>query len=186
MRKLAGTLGVEERSLRVELEKLKSKKSTWEHLAPKTQEAPAGRTADPSYEKVILALMLQDPAWINEFKRALAGYRFQGERTRELYLLLEEQIGNDPNSFSSSQIFNRLRESRLKTFATELLAAEWNEEDRERAFQDCLGKMRQVLVTNSLREIRSRIGRAEEAGDLELVTTLMREYKELLSSSKKN
>ncbi len=184
LKKLAGTLGVEERSLRFELEKLKSKTSVQRRSQISQAQSVPNRAPDPPNEKMMLALILERPDYLNEFKEALPNYQFQGERTRELFQLITDHTAKNPRPFSSSGFINQIRDGHLKTFASELMIMEWNDEAIKRSFRDCLKKIRQVIVSNQLRELQNRIARAEGSGDLGLVTTLIQEYKELLVLSK--
>lgn len=186
LRKMSATLGVEERSLRVELEKLRTKR-----LSQRAGEESPARLAsaalpEPSHEKMVLGCFLQDPSFYSEFKQALPGYQFEGERSRDLFQVLDEYLSGEGGSeWSAVRLLNQIRDERLKAFASELLAAEFPEgETRDKLFFDCLRKMENLMIERSLKEIQSRIHLAEQEGDQGLVTSLMQEYKELMEVSR--
>jgi len=182
LRRLAGTLGVEERSLRVELEKLKRKRS---HPMKQNQVTlPKANTPEPAHEKMLVGFILHYPPYFAEFKKALPQYQFLGTRTKELFQLVAESFLRNVDQFSCTRFISQLRDQRVKAFASELLVHDWEPEDREKGFHDCLLKMQQLVYEQDLRALRGRIGQAEQVGDQSLVAALMQEYKELLACSK--
>ena len=183
LKKLAANLGVDERSLRSELQKLQSKKET-SRETPRTP-PEAKPSTEPIYEKLILALIMHYPPHLDEFRDALPAYQFQGRKTKELFQLLNEYMSKSGEDFSGARFLNRIKDHLLKTFASELLVMEWSGQDRERGFRDCLHKMQQVQIDSRLKELRHQITRAEEVGDQSAVGILMREYQDLLTSSGK-
>ncbi|PIQ86041.1 MAG: DNA primase [Candidatus Omnitrophica bacterium CG11_big_fil_rev_8_21_14_0_20_45_26] len=181
VRRLAGVLGVEERSLRIELDKLKSKqKVSIVRNAPTIKP----KAAEPPYEKLLLSYILHYPPYFAEFKQTLPHYQFQGELSRELFQSIAEALLEDAGHFSGSRFISQLPNSSLQKFVSELLVDEWSEKDREKGFRDCILKMQQVVFNQNLQDLRHRIGDAEQAGNQDLVAALMQEYKELLACSK--
>ena len=79
---------------------------------------------------------------------------------------------------------NRLKEELLKSFVSELLLISWSsEEDRNRVFQDCIQRFRDVEHHAKLKQLRDEIAKAEELGDQNLVLKTMKVYQELLGQN---
>ncbi len=185
LKKLAATLGVEESSLRRELGKLQVRKQSGALLSEeqRKQQEPLLASNEPTHEKIILALILSHPPFYDELRNALPYYEFRGKKTRELFGALSEQIAREPAGFSSRRFLAAIREPALQSFASQLMIMEWGEGEKERAFWDCLSRMKQVLLDVKLEELRKQIGRAEEMGDQESVVPLVEEYRRLLAGS---
>ena len=141
LKRLAVTLGVEENSLRTELNKLKAKQSGF-------KSAPSGvkpwvsiaKKAEPQIEKLFLSLMLHYPPYVRAFQERFSDYSFSGEKTREIFSLFSRLAREyNDSELSTSKLLNRIKEEELKNFASELLITEWGSgEDRERFFQDLI------------------------------------------------
>ncbi len=81
---------------------------------------------------------------------------------------------------------NELKDDRLRVLATELLVSELPEgEALEQVFQDCLAKIKQVLLDKELKEIKHRIQQAERDKNLPLVNQLLQDYQGLLEGSRR-
>lgn len=189
LKRLAVTLGVQEGSLRSELNKLRNKQSTFKspRMETKSTAVPEVKKVDPTVEKLLLSLMLHYPPYIRMFLELFPNYSFSGERTREIFnrfkLMVQEY--NDEMEPSASKLLNRLKEVELKTFASELLIMDWSSgEDREQAFKDLVQTLRTQEHAGRLRALRNQISQAEEAGKQELVLKYMQAYQELLGREK--
>ena len=183
LKKLAITLGVEEGSLRSELNKLKSKQQSSFKSFPKEAKAVAViAKTDPPAEKLLLSLMLHYPPYIRMFLESFPDYSFLGEKTRELFNVFAQMAREfDESKLSASKLLNRIKIEELKTFASELLMREWTSgEDREQAFQDTIRTLKVQERAGRLRAIRNQISQAEEAGNQDLVLKFMKTYQELL------
>ncbi|MBI4387792.1 MAG: DNA primase [Candidatus Omnitrophica bacterium] len=186
LKKLAGSLGVEERSLKIELEKLKAKKVTRSSNALEVSTRSAASSPILPYEKLILTCLLQNPSYLEKLLEALPTYEFENEQAREFFEILRRQISERAELFSSTHLMNELKDDRLKVFATELLVSELPEgEALEQVFQDCLAKIEQVLLDKELKEIKHRIQQAERDKDLPLVNQLLQDYQGLLEGSRR-
>ena len=186
LQRLAVTLGVEEGSLRSELNKLKNKQnstSTYRtESKSKSSAPPQTKKIEPPAEKLLLGLMLHYPTYIRTFLELFPGYSFSGEKTREIFnsfcRMAQEQ---EETQLSASKLLNRLKSEELKTFASELLMMEWGSpDDREQAFQDSIWTLKKQEHETQLRALRQQISKAEEAGDQESVLKYMKAYQELL------
>ena len=76
------------------------------------------------------------------------------------------------------------QDERNEMFVSELSVVEFPDGARDENFRGCLKKMKQVIVSKRLKEIQNQISKAESTGDLDLVTSLIQSYQELLASSK--
>ncbi|OGW86192.1 MAG: DNA primase [Omnitrophica bacterium RIFCSPHIGHO2_02_FULL_46_11] len=185
LKRLAVTLGVEEGSLRSELNKLKNKQSSLHvrqaELKSKSS-TPQTKKVEPAAEKLLLALMIHCPPYIRTFLELFPGYSFLGEKTREIFYSFCRMAQNeDDTKLSASKLLNRLKSEELKTFASELLMIEWtSNDDREQAFQDAIRTLKKQEHEIQLRTLRQQISKAEEAGDQESLLKYMKAYQELL------
>ncbi len=183
LKKLAVTLGVEESSLRFELNKLKSKQSSVKSISKDTKLPVAVKKAEqPPVEKLLLSLMFHFPPYIRMFLEAFPDYSFFGEKTKEIFNLFSQTAREfDETQLSASKLLNRIKDEGLKTFASELLMTEWRSgEDRELAFQDVLRMLKGQERAGRLRALRNQISQAEEAGNQDLLLKYMKTYQELL------
>ncbi len=186
LKRLASSLGVDERSIRQEFSKLQSKGKMMRQGEPAQPAQPAQpkvTTSELAYEKVMLAILLQYPQLLESFRYELPDYEFQGRQSRELFQLLGHQISKNPEQFSSVKFLGQVTDAVLRRFVSELAVSEWSESEAERAFRDCLQKMKHVTKETQLKELRNKISRAEEIRDHKAVDQLMQEYKQLLGSS---
>ena len=185
LKKLALNLGVEEGSLRSELNKLKAKQSGTVKLSVSGEAKPvlmAKKAEQPPVEKLLLSLMVHYPSYIQIFLELFPDYTFLGDKTREVFNLFSQTIReSDETKLSASQLLNRIKDEGLKTFASELLMNEWSSgEDREQAFQDAIHTLKMQERAGRLRTLRNQISQAEEAGNQDLVLQYMKTYQEIL------
>lgn len=186
IKKLAGVLGVEENSLRSELNKLKSKQrpqenSAWQSAPPVSKKVPS-KEKEPLVETLLLGLLLHDPSRVERFSSLFPNYVFAGAMTREVFRLIGETSYQEGKSnFFLSKLMNRTSTEELKAFITRLMVmGDIPAEDREKAFEDCLKKLKSEEHDLALRQMRGQIARAEQIGDQDSVQALMRTYQELL------
>lgn len=185
LKKLAAVLGVEEYSLRSELNKLKSKQKpqgmVTEHLQTPVPQKPQWKEKDPPVETLLLSLLLYDPSRLETFSSLFPDFTFTGAAAREVFHLLKETSAGEKNNFSLSKLMHKANSEELKALITRLtVMGDLSAEDREQAFQDCLRKIKSEERDLILRQMRSQIARAEEMGDQDSVQALMRTYQELL------
>ncbi len=184
LKKLAVTLGVEEGSLRSELNKLKVKQGGVAKLTLREAKPilVAKKTEQPPVEKLLLSLMIHYPSYIRMFLELFPNYAFLGDKTREIFNLFCQIIReSDETKLSASQLLNRIKEEGLKIFVSELLMNEWSSgDDREQAFQDAIRTLKMQERAGRLRTLRNQISQAEEAGDQDLVLKYMKTYQEML------
>ncbi len=187
LKKLAVTLGVEEGSLRSELNKLKSRQGALKSTHPEAKlEVVRVEKSEPQIEKLLLSLMIHYPPYIRIFLDSCSNYTFTGERTRQIFHWLSQAVKErDETQLSASKLLNRMQDEKLKTFASELfMLSDWNASgDREQAFQDLLGTLKKQEKTIRLRTLRNQISQAEEIGNQDLVLKYMKAYQEMLGQA---
>ena len=183
VKRLAAVLGVEESSLRLELNKLKTKQGSSKiSQAASSLSARAPVKSEPPVEKLLLSLVLHYPPYLRTLRDLFPNFAFSGEKTRALFDVLVQVTGDlSESQTSSSRLLNRVTDESLKVFATELLMMEWQSgEDREHAFQEAVRSIRGHERAEQLQVLRTQISKAEETGQQELVLKYMKEYQELL------
>ncbi|MBI3999701.1 MAG: DNA primase [Candidatus Omnitrophica bacterium] len=186
LKKLAVTLGVEEGSLRSELNKLKSRQDSLRSAHPEIKlAAEQTQKTEPQIEKILLSLMLHYPPYIRMFLELFPNYSFLGEKTREIFNAFSQMDREqDEAQLSTSKLLNRIKEDKVKAFASELLMSDWSVgEDREQAFQDLLMTLKKQEKAIRLKTLRNQISQAEESGNRELVLEYMKAYQEMLGQA---
>ncbi|MBI4394905.1 MAG: DNA primase [Candidatus Omnitrophica bacterium] len=186
LRKLAVTLGVEESSLRSELNKLKSRQGSLKSIRPVLKSQTPEEKSEPQVEKLLLGLMFHYPPYVRLFSESLPNYSFLGEKTREIFNYLSQVTREqDDLKLSALKLLNRIKDEKLKTFASELfMMSNWGvSQDREQAFRDLLGTLKKQEKTQRLKSLRNKISQAEESGNQELVLEYMKAYQEILGQT---
>lgn len=181
LKKLAANLGVQEGSLRSELQKMKTKPGYSEQTPAK--QPVRTQKKEPSFETNLLSLFVQFPAYVQQFREVFPNYSFSGERTKEAFRILEESLRKqDQRSYSRSFLMNRVSDETLKSFISELLLLTWETEDeRDRAFQDCMRKLKEIERDDRLKYLRNEIARAEALGNQEMVVKAVKAYQSFLN-----
>ncbi len=194
LRRLAMTLGVEERSLRLELGKLKTKleprkpvdSQEIKPIRTQNQNQNQKRTnSDEPLERMLLDLFLNHLQYLSQFKNEFPNYHFSDERVQQVV----EALGvfgdsNQEVTLLLPKLFQRFSTDALKTFVSQLIMLEWNSpEDREQAFSDCLSKIKKRMKSEELTRLRNRISEAELRDDQKTVLTHMKAYQELLDQA---
>ncbi len=184
LKKLAVTLGVEEGSLRTELQKLKSKQPIRSSRVESKVTAKEPAKNDPAIEKLLLSLIFHHPPYFRIFKELFPNHLFVGDKTKEIFEHCDHFLGQQKSDVqvSTSQLLNRIQNPILKNFASELLLMEWtSEEERETAFQDLMKNFRHQYRDQRLRSLRNQISQAEEIGDQGAILKYMKAYQKLLT-----
>ncbi len=182
LKRLAVTLGVEENSLRTELQKLKSKQNQKAFVDPRPAQKETPKS-DPPVEKLLMSLVFHYPPYFRTFKELFPNYVFVGDRIKEIVELCGRFL-EDPNPrITPSQLLNRIQNPQLKNYVSELLLMEWSTgEDRESAFQDVLKKFKAYDKERRLLTLRNQISQAEEAGDQDAILKYMKVYQNILAA----
>jgi len=183
LKRLALTLGVEEGSLRSELNKLKSRSGLQGQHEPRPMKTqPEGHDAQPPVETHLLSLVLNDSSYLERFMTEHPHYQFMGSKTRQIFRHVTELVRVEGNyEVPMTKLLSRIHSEPLKSFMSELLVMSGDEDlDRERAFRDCLRSLTMQDQKERLNALRREIARAEQADDQESLLKLMKAYQELL------
>lgn len=183
LRRLASSLGVEENSLRNELNKLKKKTSDKAAaMAPRAAAqnpgTPAAKKTETSEETILLMLAMED-AHIRAFIfEHLHEQDFIDPAAREVFtkLLETERSGG---SITWPQILNRLENEDLKQKIVSLASLDWNDQEKKQGLEDCFKTLYKKRSQKKLEELRRLIAKAEHEKDTGKVGDLMREYQEV-------
>lgn len=183
LKKLAVTLGVEEGSLRTELQKLKSKQSQKQSSIESRLPQKEIKKTEPPTEKLLVSLVFHYPPYFQIFKELFPNYTFTGERTKEIFDLCSHLLGDQSSKMTASQLLNRIQNVPLKNYISELLLMDWSTgEDRETAFQDLVKKFKIQERDQRLLALRYQISQAEEVGDHDAILKFMKAYQNMLAN----
>ena len=178
LKRLAALLGVGESSLRSKLAELKSKSRSRETSSPPPSVSTSSPLSFPE-EGMLIALLLEDSALWEKGKGVLLTEDFRHPATREVFQILKEG-GETDRSRVYAQVFSRLGEESMKSFVTAYSMRELAPQEREKAFLDCLGKMKRRGKDERLEKLRRAIRNAEGSGENRRVSELLEEYRSLL------
>jgi len=182
LKKLAVTLGVEEASLRTELQKLKTKQSPKHSSFESKPSQKEAKKNEPPTEKLLVGLIFHYPPYFRVFKELFPNYLFIGERTKEIFEWCDRILDDQNSKITASQLLNRIQNPALKNYVSELILMEWSTgEDREAAFQDLVKKFKSQERDQRLLSLRNQISQAEEMGDQDAILKFMKEYQNMLS-----
>lgn len=181
LKKLAVTLGVEEASLRTELQKLKSKQSPRSSLPESKPVQKESIKNESPAEKLLIRLIFHHPPYYQMFKEQFPKYAFMGDRTKEVFEVCGRLL-EEGTKIKTSQLLNRLENPALKNYVSELILLDWSSVgERDSAFQDLLLKFKKEMKDQRLHGLRNQISQAEEMGDQDKTLELMKTYQEILS-----
>ncbi|MBI4115047.1 MAG: DNA primase [Candidatus Omnitrophica bacterium] len=179
MKKLAKLLGVGEASLRNELvifqQKIRSRERS---IVSQVTSKPLGN--EYPEEWTLISLLLEEPSFWEKEGTSLSSEDFKHPRAREVFQILERLTASG-KEIGYSQVFNRLEEESVKSFIAAYSLTELTQKDKEKAFSDCLRKLKQRRVEERLEKLRQAIVDAEEGGEKGKVTELLQEYRLLLT-----
>jgi DNA primase len=185
LRKLAGSLGVDETSLRSELQKLKKK----QEKPGNTAAAPVGnisKTGIPpaaTDETLILALSVEETSLRKKLLVQCDDSDFSSPQSRELFQCLAT-LEAEQQPVSWPKVFTRIHDAAFREKLTSQLSMEWNFDQKKQAFEDCLGHIKAKKVEKRLEELRRSIAKAERDGDTALLSEYAREYQALWKENK--
>lgn len=180
LRRLASSLGVEENSLRSELDKLKKKTFDKPGSSALTVSKPAQpNTKTETSEETILVLLTMEDVNIRAFVfEQLREADFLDPDAREAFSKLLE-IERGGGSIVWPQILNRLENEDFKRKIVSLASLDWNDQEKKQGLEDCFKTLYKKRNQKKLEEIRRLIAKAEHEKDSAKVGDLMREYQEL-------
>lgn len=180
LRRLASSLGVEENSLRTELEKMKRKSSERSVYAqPVTAiTVPAIKKTETSEENILLFLTMEDANIRSFVFEQLQESDFLDPATSQTFSKLLE-IERSGGKIIWPQILNRLENEELKRKIVSLASLDWNDQEKKQGLEDCFKTLYKKRNQKKLDEIRRLIAKAEHEKDSAKVGDLMKEYQDL-------
>ena len=179
LRRLAASLGVEETSLRSELSKLKKKNS--ERGGKITQAVPAPKSKKSVDEFLLFSLVIEAEKFQDAFFQEVRDDDFEEAYSKELYhLLLSMHSQQQPLGLMA--ILNRLEDEMLKEKLVSLTSLEWDSQEKEKAFFDCLKTLMKKRVDKKLEILRRSIAKAEREKDPARLKDYMQQYQVLWRS----
>lgn len=180
LRKLAASLGIDENSLRKELGKLKDKTAK-PAVAPGT-----GRTKPPAKkasqdEILMLNLFIDEPSLREGILTHVQETDFNHEECRKLFQDLAARY-RQGTAFNWPQVLSQIPSDEFKSALLGPTVFEWSKEDKEKAFEDCLKKIKGKQHQIKLDQLRRQIAQAEKEQDSPRVKRFVEEYQVLLKS----
>ncbi len=181
LRKLASSLGVEENSLRTELNKLKKKTSD---KAPPQGSAPVKpvsapvRSSQVSEEVVLLLLALEDAKLRQLVFEQLTESDFLEVPSKTAFRALQE-MQTAGEKIVWPQILNRIEHEPLKQKLVAVSSLDWNDNEKQQALDDCFKTLYKRRNQKRLEELRRLIAKADLERDTVKMGEFMKEYQSL-------
>lgn len=183
LRKLAGALGIEENSLRLELQKL-SKKMAGQSGAqvPKSPSKAEGFEAmSHSDEWMALYLAMENSRFAEKVFSELHVADFADYSCGRVFQILENEY-QQSKKIMWPQILQRFQDEKIKEKLVGLSALEMTSEEKEKSFQDCLKRIKQRKLDGHLSALRREIAKAELEKNREKLDFFLKQYRELLQN----
>jgi DNA primase len=183
LKRLAGLLGVGEDSLRKELGSRQRKIESREMTLNARAAPPRPALSQYPEEGILISLLLDREGsvfWENA-EASLSPEDFKHPGAREIFQILKEGHRSG-TGIAYNQVLNRLEDESVKSFIASHSLTDLMPQDRQKAFSDCLRKIRQKRVDEKLQRLRRAITDAEGMGASEKVAGLLAEYRTLLHS----
>ena len=179
LKRLAGLLGVGEASLRKELSTRQQKGNSQMITAVRRPSTPVVWSQYPE-EGTLISLLLDEVKFLEGVESSLSTEDFRHPAAREVFQILTESRRSG-TGVAYAQVLNRLEDESTKSFITAHSLAELTPQDKEKAFLDCVRKIKQKRLEERLERLRRAITDAEGFGESEKVTGLLEEYRSLLT-----
>jgi DNA primase len=181
MRKLSTVLSIDEAALRNQLAKLKDR-----GVAQNRLQESVGSIAPKSSKKnglddevICFALAVENPRLRPYIINELTEGELEDPIIRQLLHLFESD-GTEAKPLTAAKILARIEEESVKERLVSVFAFEWNDQDKEKAFRDCLKNIRKKVYEKKLSECRQLIAIAERDHDQPRLAGLLKEYQELM------
>ena len=129
-------------------------------------------------EGILVCLILEENKFREQALSTLSLEDFHHPSTRQIFQALAET--EDLSSLAYSQLINRFDES-VKSFVASHSMGELTPQEKEKAFLDCLGKIKRRRKDERLGRLRRAISAAEGSGEENQVSKLLEEYRSLLT-----
>lgn len=180
LKRLGALLGVGENALRSKLAGMQRKiHSGMETERVSSSSFSLSALSNFPEEAMLIALLLEEPAFLAK-EETLSAEDFRSPMAREIFQILTESLTSG-SAVLHSRVFNRLHDESIKSIAAAFSMKDLAPPEREKAFRDCLRKVRRRRMEEKLEGLRRAINRAEGEREEGRVAELLDEYRTLLS-----
>jgi DNA primase len=181
MRKLSDAISIDEAALRAHLAKLTDRGSALNRPAePAQPETPKSASKKGMDDEIIcFALAVENPRLRPCITAELTEPELADPGIRQL-LQLFLSLSADSRQLTTAKILARIEDETFKARLVSVYAFEWNEQDKEKAFRDCLRNIRKKCFEKKLLELRQSITQAERSHDQVRLAEFVREYQTLM------
>lgn len=177
LRELAVRLSVSEEALRKERERLSNKRPHGQERVHEEPKAVPPRVLSAD-ESLLISLMLLNSRWIVEAKVVLSPDELQDETIRMIVGKIYE-LFDAGKEVTAAALVGRMG-SASDVSALTGLAANDGLKDEQRAFNDCLKRIKDARLKTERRRLREEIARAEQAGDWDAVRRSQERFNTLI------
>jgi len=179
IKRLAQELDIREDALLQELNKIKEVKA---YSGLDTQ-GPAKKVLNINpTEKLLIKLMLEEEALINQIRERLEPADFQDERTARIVSLMFDLIEQGKN-IEPNKLINYLDDESISQIICEsTLLPQIPSQNRENVVNDCIMRLKNERVRTKKLHLHEQIKTAEGLGDEENLHRLMQEFHCLINS----
>ena len=152
---------------------------------PATGAQPSARPLDEirTAERMLIGLMLDEPAFIARGREILRVDDFQHHKARHIAgRLLDAAYA----ALAASELINFYKEDPEAVRIISLACAEMESVlDKEKTFEDCLQWMRRSRLSNERESLRSQLSVAQSGGDKNRIRQLLYDFNELNKGMRK-
>ena len=174
LRMLAEVLKVREADLRLEIGRIKGDDPrAWR---PTVLTEPPPRA--PAVERVLLGILLEDPRYLARVQTEVSLELLQDAAVREALGLLVRSAEAGEEALRQAVV--ALKHGDSASVVAQALMLSEPIEDVDRAFEECVRRIRQETVRLRLNELQDRIRAAEGTGDETYAASLIGEYNQLV------
>ncbi len=178
LRKLSALLGVNEASLKTQLQNRSKKLSSSVSRESATQQPSIKKKAVQagglSEEILVLGLVIDHPEFLDDFFSRVSVDNFILEDSKKVFQYLQKIENGKPIVWA--KVLELLNDGPFKESFMQVSMMEWNEDEEEKAFRDCLSVLDKKNLQRQLDDLRKQIGAAERMGNLEKVLELTQSY----------
>ncbi len=184
LKRLAGLLSVDENSLRSELSKYRKKTELqtdrFKETTPATPvRGPKNQNLEMDDEVLLLGLAVDHAPFRSRLIGTLASEDFENAGARQVFEFITRKL-QSLEAFSWPQALGVLQDEAFKQRLIAVSSFEWTDQDREKAFLDCLKNVRKKQHEQKLNRLRRAIAEAERANDQAKLGGFLKEYQELM------
>ena len=180
LKKLSERLSVDEEAIRSELKKIKSGSYEPAQIPVVAEARHNFKTA----EMMLLALMLEDPIYIERIKLELGLEDFKDTSVRDVCAAIFRLHGENIQVTPVRLITDLARSPEGAKIVSEASGMLENMTDKEKAFLDCITKIKRDNVKDKLSRIQEEIKMAHGRKDEDSVKDLVAKYSELIKEAR--